>query len=330
MEKIKSFTELKNKHNHNMRLINVPNSDQSNDVKVLLGTNDLISDVRSLLKSRGIDVDQLRKDAVIATELVLSLSPSFFTDGELDYKGKFNKNSIMNFAKVAKKHIKARFGQTVAAGYLHLDESTPHIHFFVIPIVCDSLEDSKYRLSCKDFFDKTALINLQADYCRDFNNDLGREYVFEYKKNGKATHTTLKEFYKGINKTKEVIEAKELEIKNLNSQLVLNKYLADSKIELLEKKNENLESENNTLKSILSSVKVTISRYFTDKLKFFDFDVLHFFRIKTDNEEKSETEKMIEYFERNELDKQLNNPNESNEDNEDFYRNLNLKLKPKL
>ncbi|QXN27063.1 plasmid recombination protein [Shewanella putrefaciens] len=204
------------------------------------------------------------------------------------------------------------------------------MHFFVIPIVCDSFENSKYRLSCKDFFDKTALINLQADYCRDFNNELGREYVFEYKKNGKATHTTLKEFYKSINKTKEVIEAKELELKNLNSQLVLNKYLADSKIELLEKKNENLESENKTLKSILSSVKVTLSRYFTDKLKFFDFDVLHFFRIKTDNEEKSETEKMIEYFERNELDKQLNNPNESNEDNEDFYRNLNLKLKPKL
>ncbi|QXN26803.1 plasmid recombination protein [Shewanella putrefaciens] len=83
----------------------------------MLGTNDLISDVRSLLKSRGIDVAQLRKDAVIATELVLSLSPSFFTDGELDYKGKFNKKSIMNFATVAKKHIKARFGQTVAAGY---------------------------------------------------------------------------------------------------------------------------------------------------------------------------------------------------------------------
>ncbi|MFG0456421.1 plasmid recombination protein [Shewanella mangrovisoli] len=288
MEKIKTFSELKNKCLHNMRLINVPNSDNSNNIKVLFGTVNIINDVRKLLEEKRIDIGKVRKDAVIATEIVVSLSPSFFTENELDFNGKFNKKNVKDFVKIASQHVQTKFGDSVVAAYLHLDESTPHIHFFVVPIVSDSIEDCKYRLSCKDFFNKSALINLQADYCNEFNKLLGNEYVFEYKRNQKAKHSTLKDFYKNVNKTQEIIQERDLEIKRLNIKLVSNEYVYSSKIKALEKSNSKLEEDIKALNHILQGIKNTIIRFFSDKLSFFDLEALHFLKIKSVKDEKVE------------------------------------------
>lgn len=320
MEKIKSFSELKNKSDHNMRLINVVNADQSNDVKILFGSKDLINDVKEIFKKKNINIDKLRKDAVIATELVVSLSPTFFKEGELNYKNKFNLKNTKSFINIAKQHIISKFGENVISGFLHMDESVPHIHFFVLPLICDDPSNSSYRLSCRDYFNKSALINLQAEYCKEFNDNLPEEYVFEYKKNSKAKHTTLMEYYKNANKIQEIIEQKDNKIKSLKNEIAVNKYLSDSKIESLEAKNRDFEEELSNINLIIDDIRRTIIKFMKDKINLFGTGVLKYLNIPT---EQSETEKMIDFFEKNEKERNFDKNNLS--DKKSIFQN---KIKP--
>lgn len=306
MEKIKSFSELKNKCDHNQRLINVVNADQSNDVKIIFGSMDLINDVKEIFKSKNINIDKIRKDAVIATELVVSLSPSFFKEGELDYKNKFNSKNTKRFINIAKQHIISKFGENVISAYLHLDESVPHIHFFLLPLICDDSSSGSYRLSCRDYFNKSSLISLQSDYCKEFNDSLPDEYIFEYKRNSKAKHTTLLEYYKNANRIQEIIEQKDNKIKSLKNEIAVSKYLSDTKIESLETKNHEFEEELRNINLIIDDIRRTIIKFMKDKIHLFGNGVLKYLNIPT---EKSETEKMIEHFKENELNREKNENN---------------------
>lgn len=93
MEKIKNWVELKNKNAHNIREIKVVNADGTKNIKVLKGGVNIINTTKKLLLKKGIDTKKIRKDAVIMTELVLSLSPDFFEENELNFNGKFNKEN---------------------------------------------------------------------------------------------------------------------------------------------------------------------------------------------------------------------------------------------
>lgn len=314
MEKIKSFTELKNKGYHNSREIDVPNSDNSGHFKILLGSGDLVKDVQSIMHKKGIDVQKLRKDAVIANELVVSLSPVFFKDNELDYHSKFNTKNTLMFINTAQKYIKNRFKDNIAAAYIHLDETSPHIHFFVVAISEDKKSKGKSRLSSKDYFNRESLISLQNDYCNAFNQNESEEYKFTYTKNSKAKHTTLREFYKTTNQIKEIMDDKDKEIKKLKISSATDNYLNNNTYipEALIKENSILKEENQKLKSILESIKITLSSFLIDKIFLFESYVVNYF--KFEKEEKTEKEKMIEFFNSNE-EIRINNQGNENETN---------------
>lgn len=308
MEKIKSFNELKNKGLHNIRLIDVANSDKSNDIRILIGSTNIVDDAKKHFEKKNINITKLRKDAVIATELVLSLSPSFFKENDIDFKNKFNTKNTKNFINIAKNHIQSKFGDNVISAILHLDETTPHIHVFIIPILSeiDDTSGYKYRLSCKDYFNRDSLLKLQSDYCQQFNDNLSDDYIFEYTRNSKATHVTLKEYYKNANKTQEIIEQKDKKIKSLKNELAVNKYIYDSKIETLENRVLTLSDEIENMNLIIENIKETILKFMRDKIKLFSSGVLKYLNISS---EKTETEKMIEYFEKNEIERDMNNKN---------------------
>ena len=81
---------------------------------------------------------------------------------------------------------------------MHLDESTPHLHFNLIPV-------TDGRLCAKELFDRTALRNLQTD----FYEAVGKKYGLKRGKEG----STAKHLDTVAYKTKKMTEAPEEKIR---------------------------------------------------------------------------------------------------------------------
>lgn len=225
-EKIKTIQQLHNIGAHNNRLKDVPNASPEHDIKRLIGTTNLVLDVKNVLEKCNLSIGGLRKNAVICNELLLSLSPEFFDDGELDYKNKFNKKNTLVFIRKAKDFLINKYGDKLAHLSVHLDESTPHIHAVVVPTYLDNVS-GKYKLAAKRLFDRSDLQLLQKEYCETFKSI--KEYHFSYQEKSTAKHQDLKSFYKNLDDTKKSLTVESVGLKQ--------------KVQLLENKNKDLIQE---------------------------------------------------------------------------------------
>lgn len=218
-EKIKTFGQLSAKNNHNHRLSDVPNAAPKSDVKLLFGSDDIVSDVKSHLVKQGINPEKIRKNGVICNELICSLSPEYFLDNVLDYKGKFNKQNTNEFIRRVRAFLLETYGDNLVSLVVHLDESTPHIHAIVVPVYEDTSSGS-FKLSAKRFFDRPQLTLLQKRYCAVFKQLKG--FQVTYAEKSKAKHTDIKTFYSELNATKAAhqtqLDEKDTQIKRLRDE----------------------------------------------------------------------------------------------------------------
>jgi hypothetical protein len=159
----------------------VQNADPEGEFKRLIGSDNLVEDVKNLMLKFGIEPAKIRKNGVICNELMLSLWLEYFSSDDDNLK--FNKKSIELFRKRAVSFLKEKYGQRIAHISLHLDETTPHIHCVVVPIYKDTI-DQRYKLSAKRFFDRDRLIELQESYYKSFS-DL--PFIVKYVKKSNAT-----------------------------------------------------------------------------------------------------------------------------------------------
>lgn len=253
-EKIKSWGQLHNAGAHNNRLKQVDNANSDDKFynKKFIGTNNLSDDVKKIMMNYNIDPKKIRKNAVIANEIIMSLSPEFFSDGILDLNKRFNKENVKAFAKIAKKHIEKKYNGKIAHLSLHLDETTPHFHCVIVPILAD--EKKGFKLSSRDMFNRLALINMQKDYCNDFNES-HLSYEFCYTENSTATHEKLSTHYKEVQKIVEENKVLKEEIVNQKKQI-------------------------NDLIFIIKKLSTFISSFAVDKIKNIDSSVRSFLRKK--------------------------------------------------
>lgn len=119
----------------------------------------------------------IRKNAVLGIEVMMTYSPDATPDLDIWVA----KNSLW---------LDKEFGEgNVVRLWLHMDETTPHLHAFVIPM------DERGKLNCKAFLGGSAKMSaLQDSYAeamQEFNLERGI-------KGSKAHHTTVKEFYRAI------------------------------------------------------------------------------------------------------------------------------------
>lgn len=119
-EKIKTFGLLSAKNNHNHRLSDVPNTAPKNNDKVLIGSDDIVSDVKSHLIKQGINPEKIRKNGGICNELICSLSPEYFIDNTLDYKGKWTRAPAIYYYK--------KYGVNPQIRAAHADKETTEIY----------------------------------------------------------------------------------------------------------------------------------------------------------------------------------------------------------
>lgn len=127
-----------------------------------------------------------RKDAVLCIEYLITASPEAFSKhgGHLDDLGSGYFASALTW-------LRARHGQdNIVCAAVHLDETTPHLVVYVVPLTCDG------RLSAREFLGGPKLMRDMQD---SFYSACGLPYGLQRGIQGsKAHHTQVAQFYSAI------------------------------------------------------------------------------------------------------------------------------------
>ena len=134
---------------------------------------------------------KIKDDAVLITSFILGSDKEFFDRITAEQQKQFFADCTDFFSE--------RYGkENVVSAVVHLDESTPHLHFNLMPV-------TDGRLCAKELFDRAALRELQTN----FYEVVGKKYGLERGKEGStAKHLDTVAF-----KTKKMTEAAEEKIR---------------------------------------------------------------------------------------------------------------------
>lgn len=134
---------------------------------------------------------KIKDDAVLITSFILGSDKEFFDRITAEQQKQFFADCTDFFSE--------RYGkENVVSAVVHLDESTPHLHFNLMPV-------ADGRLCAKELFDRAALRELQTN----FYEVVGKKYGLKRGKEGStARHLDTVAF-----KTKKMTEAAEEKIR---------------------------------------------------------------------------------------------------------------------
>ncbi|MBP2029050.1 hypothetical protein J2Z35_002888 [Acetoanaerobium pronyense] len=180
----------------------------------------------------------VRKDAVVAVGFVATSDKAFFDN--------LSPEQTKKFFEVTNDFLKDRYGEkNVIASKLHLDERTPHLHTYIVPVTDDG------RLSAKSVFTKQELTSLQADYHKHMNDN---GFPME-KGQGIRQHIEMAEFKK---------------------QTAFNELTETEKqLKVISGKKAETETELNSLKSDLNALKSDLNKYNNLKVDFERIDSIN-------------------------------------------------------
>lgn len=161
---VAKFAQIERHHNDRHRLKHRSHAEKENENKEIFSKN-FYSKEESLKerfekRTEGI---KIRKNAVLAVELVLTFSPDF------QYSEAWRNKNL--------KWLSETFGpgNTLSVQY-HADEKTPHLHAFIVPVRGGKMNASYW------FNGKKALSLLQDSYAAsmaEFGLERGKNYVAE-------------------------------------------------------------------------------------------------------------------------------------------------------
>lgn len=189
---------------HNQRSIHTPNADPARtpENKELIGTGDYLADVNARLDSVAKEQEEkgssllIQKNSVKAIEHLMTASPEYF-------QGIDREKKIKGFIKACGRFLENTYGrENIVSASLHLDEKTPHLTVIVTPITEGKLKSGKEikRLGAKKWLDGRAKMMLLQDKFAEECKHLGLE---RGKRNSRAKHTTIKEFYNLMNEVED-------------------------------------------------------------------------------------------------------------------------------
>lgn len=205
IEKIKTYSQLRvvSDHNYRQRFTDNANPAKQHLNKCLIGSSDIVSDLKALYQDKSIH--KLRKNGVLAVEMVLAFSPEWIKAGE-GYRTD-TKVMLSRWVKTCIAWARSTFGDNVVNCVYHGDETSPHLHL-VLGVSYRDAKRNCWKLSADHFFgSKAKLSALQTSHATAVE-PLGLQRGI---KNSKASHQTLQQFYKQLNKAKEVSIQKQIE-----------------------------------------------------------------------------------------------------------------------
>lgn len=192
-KKLKSVAGILGSGRHTFREMPTPNSNGAANVHVggASSAAGLASAVLAKLPERR------RKGAVLCIEYLITASPEAFTrhGGTMPDTGGYFDRAIA--------WLKARHGgSNIVSAAVHLDERTPHLIAYVLPLTKDG------RLSARDFLGGVAkLRKMQTDFHHWCGKPFGLSRGIE---GSKATHQKVSQYYQALAADEPVIERSDL------------------------------------------------------------------------------------------------------------------------
>ena len=227
VKKHSSYGSIASASRHMFREEPTPNADASMTSQNLLmgsvGTEAVLSTVKSLVD--GCDTVSKTKP-VLAIEYMITASPEAFkrNGGDLTDKSDYFKKSM---EWLQKKHG----AENIVAASLHLDEKTPHLSVFVVPVVnqkakiikrsvnqvgggrktIEIKKPAQRSLNAKHYLGGRELLSKMQD---DFHNEVGSRYKLDRGITGSSLkHEKMRDYYKNLeNANKDLAKVKPAEL----------------------------------------------------------------------------------------------------------------------
>lgn len=188
--KLKNGGTITASEKHTLRLRETPNANPNQPNERFIGTPIGQACLEQEVFER-IGNQKIRKDAVLCVEILLTASPEFFRPGNPGQAGQWHPPQLQIWKQAHQNWLEAEFGDKIVRAELHLDEATPHIHAYLVPL------DAKGKLNCKSYFgDRKKLSQFQDRYAQAMA-PLGLERGI---KGSRATHTQVKDYYAAVTK----------------------------------------------------------------------------------------------------------------------------------
>lgn len=202
--------------------------------RIIIGSENVEEDVKMYLE--GV---KIRDNSVVAREIILSAGNGFWE--------KLSDKDRERWIETNYNFLKKHFGDNCVYAALHLDETTPHIHALIVPVMVNKkgllhLNNSFY------FGDKDKLSKWQDRYTDILSSDF--QNIFKRGIRGsKATHVDLKTYYSLIKEN----------LNELNADVVLanakENYINKKRIEELQDTLVDKEEESRLVEEIIKKNK---------------------------------------------------------------------------
>ena len=224
---------------HTARTRPTPNADATKQNIRFIGSTDPNEKLEDLVDAKISQYKQKRKirtDAVYCVELLLTASPSYFRPDDPTNGGYYEEDKLKAWFEAAQKWLTLQYGSRIVRAELHLDEVTPHIHAYFVPL------DEKGQLRCNHFFDGRQKMRAFQDSHYAAMQHLGLERGI---KGSVAKHQDIKDFYRIVE------EGRDLDTGELSPEQLIAK--AADRDRAVQKKSEmeetalKLAKENETL-----------------------------------------------------------------------------------
>lgn len=146
----------KNKQNPNPNIANIELIPDANDKQLGDIVTAKIGDIKH------------RKDAVLCVGYFLGASPQFFRPDAPERAGYYQEDILKPWIDANLKWLQEKHGDNLVKATVHLDEATPHIVAYVVPIHDDPKRPGKKKLSYNADFggSKYRLQELQDEYAQ--------------------------------------------------------------------------------------------------------------------------------------------------------------------
>lgn len=243
---------------HSARERPTPNADSSKQNLRFIGSLNPEERLEDLVLAKIGEYEQKRKirtDGVYCVEFLLSASPSYFRPDCPSQAGYYDPQRLDAWLEATHQWLADEYGDRIVRAELHLDEATPHIHAYFVPV------DDLGQLRCNHFFDGREKIHAFQDSYYDTMRLIGLERGI---KGSRAQHQDIKDFYR-------IVESgKDLDVDDLNPEQLKAKAADRDRAtrsfkemeatalalarenELLQKRIAQLEQDNQTLRQLTS------------------------------------------------------------------------------
>ncbi|BAZ03355.1 plasmid recombinant protein (plasmid) [Tolypothrix tenuis PCC 7101] len=245
---------------HTARTRETPNADPEKQNIRLIGSTEQNEHLEDLVLAKIGQYEQKRKirtDAVYCVEILLTASPQYYRPDDPTRAGYYHEDKLKQWVDANLKWLQDAYQDRIVRCELHLDEATPHLHAYLVPL------DKDGQLRCNHFFDgRQKMMAFQDDYHTAMQH-LGLERGI---KGSKAQHQDIKDFYRIVEEGKDLepgkLTSEQLQAKSADrdrairkkkemeataKQLVKENEALEARIQQLSAENQQLRSERTQL-----------------------------------------------------------------------------------